>query len=224
MDKRETGKPLMGSTDQRERSLEAEAAKSHSPYSSFSDYWKDRILVPTILAGFVGAGVGLVSKHRKVHGGANICATYATNFSIVTGCYCGAREFVRVTRKTGPDDLLNSAIAGFGSGALLGRLQGGQLGAIRYSVLFAIAGTTADFAMIKLKHGWDSYRESVFGIKGESQKNGSLLKLPEWFPIQILDDEAIAAKQAREQELLAQRARIRELRNEDHSHITNPET
>jgi hypothetical protein len=36
----------------------------------------------------------------------------------------GAREFVRATRKTGPDDLLNSAIAGFGTGALLGRIQG----------------------------------------------------------------------------------------------------
>lgn len=36
----------------------------------------------------------------------------------------GAREYVSVTRKTGPDDLVNSAIAGFGTGAILGRLQG----------------------------------------------------------------------------------------------------
>ncbi|KAK9944817.1 hypothetical protein M0R45_010366 [Rubus argutus] len=36
----------------------------------------------------------------------------------------GAREFVGTTRKTGPDDLLKSAIAGFGSGAILGRLYG----------------------------------------------------------------------------------------------------
>lgn len=36
----------------------------------------------------------------------------------------GAREFVRVTRKSGSDDLMNSAIAGFGTGAVLGRLQG----------------------------------------------------------------------------------------------------
>jgi len=36
----------------------------------------------------------------------------------------GAREFVAVTRKTGPDDLFNSALAGFGTGAILGRLQG----------------------------------------------------------------------------------------------------
>lgn len=36
----------------------------------------------------------------------------------------GAREFVRVSRDGKPDDLLNSAIGGFGSGAILGRLQG----------------------------------------------------------------------------------------------------
>lgn len=36
----------------------------------------------------------------------------------------GPREYVGITRKTGPDDLLNSAIAGFGSGAILGRLYG----------------------------------------------------------------------------------------------------
>lgn len=36
----------------------------------------------------------------------------------------GAREFVTATRKTGPDDPLNSAAAGFGTGAILGRLQG----------------------------------------------------------------------------------------------------
>jgi hypothetical protein len=82
------------------------------PPSSFSENWKERILIPTLLAGFylslyffflkhkrkliwnicegiTGGGVGLVSKHRKVHGLANISTTYATNFSIVTGCYCG---------------------------------------------------------------------------------------------------------------------------------------
>lgn len=36
----------------------------------------------------------------------------------------GAREFVRITRKSEQDDLMNSAIAGFGTGAILGRLQG----------------------------------------------------------------------------------------------------
>ena len=38
--------------------------------------------------------------------------------------FSGAREFVRATRASTPDDLMNSALAGFGSGAILGRLQG----------------------------------------------------------------------------------------------------
>jgi hypothetical protein len=41
------------------------------------------------LAGIVGGGAGLISRHRKVHGLKNISATYATNLAIVTGCYCG---------------------------------------------------------------------------------------------------------------------------------------
>ncbi|KAL9397747.1 hypothetical protein Peur_012000 [Populus x canadensis] len=173
------------------------------PSSSFSENWKERILIPTLLAGITGGGVGLVSKHRKVHGLANISTTYATNFSIVTGCYCGAREFVRVVRKSEPDDLVNSAVAGFGSGALLGRLQGGQFGAFRYSVIFAVVGTTVDFATIKLRPALSSFKESIFK---EKEKKPGWLKLPEWSPIQVLDEEALAAKEAREKELYAQRA------------------
>ncbi|KDP26355.1 hypothetical protein JCGZ_17513 [Jatropha curcas] len=171
--------------------------------SSFSENWKERMFIPTLLAGIAGAGVGLVSKHRKVHGLANISALYAANFAIVTGCYCGAREFVRVTRKSEPDDLINSAIAGFGSGALLGRLQGGQFGAYRYSIIFALVGTTVDFAAIKLRPSLRSFRESIYGDK---EKKDGWFKLPEWSPIQVLDEEALAAKEAREKQLYNQRA------------------
>ncbi|KAL1826172.1 hypothetical protein DCAR_0314359 [Daucus carota subsp. sativus] len=161
---------------------------------SSSDNWKQRIIIPTILAGIVGGGVGLVSKHRKIHGLSNISATYATNFAIVTGCYCGAREFVRVSRKSTSDDLLNSAIGGFGCGAILGRLQGGVAGAVRYSFMFAAAGTALDFAAPKIQ----SYLQSL-------QNDDSWLKLPEWSPIQVLDEEALAAKREREQQMLARR-------------------
>lgn len=157
------------------------------------------MLYPTIIGGGVGGAVGLVSKHRKTYGLANLSATYATNLAIVTGCYCGVREFVRVTRKSEHDDLVNSAVGGFCSGAVLGRLQGGQLGAVRYSVMFAIAGTAVDYATLKLRPVLESYLDSILG--GE-------LKLPEWSPIQILDEEALAAKRAREEQLRAQRAII----------------
>lgn len=169
-----------------------------SPLPSPSVVWKDRIFIPTLFAGIIGGGVGLVSKHRKVHGLANTSASYATNCAIVAGCYCGAREFVRVTRRSEHDDLFNSAIGGFGTGAILGRLQGGQKGAIRYSVIFAVAGTTIDYVTIKLRPILKSFIES--------QKDGDWLKLPEWSPFQVLDEEALAAKKAREEKLYAQTA------------------
>ncbi|KAI3461849.1 hypothetical protein Pfo_018512 [Paulownia fortunei] len=162
-----------------------------SSNSSSSDPWKERILIPTLLAGVAGGAVGLISKHRKVHGLSQISATYASNFAIVTGCYCGAREFVRVSRTGKPDDLLNSLIGGFGSGAILGRLQGGQIGAFRYSVLFAVVGTAVDYATLKIKPAISKFTE----------KKDGWFKLPEWSPIQVLDDEAVAAKRAREQQI-----------------------
>ncbi|XP_050205864.1 uncharacterized protein LOC126655659 [Mercurialis annua] len=170
-----------------------------SSSSSFTENWKERILIPTILGGIGGGGVGLISKYRPTHGLANISATYATNFAIVSACYCGAREFVRVSRKSEPDDLINSAVAGFGTGALLGRLQGGQAGAFRYSIIFAVAGTTLDFATIKLRPNLKSFKEWLHGEKG------SWLELPEWSPIRVLDEEALAAKQARDEQLYKQR-------------------
>ncbi|XP_038896923.1 uncharacterized protein LOC120085132 [Benincasa hispida] len=184
------------------KALDSDTPSPSPSSSSSSNYgdWKERIFFPTLLAGFVGGGAGLVSKYRKVHGLANISATYATNLSIVAGCYCGAREFVRVSRRSEPDDLMNSAIAGFGTGALLGRLQGGQLGSVRYSLIFTVVGTTVDYATLKLKPVLRSYKESIF------EESSSWMKLPEWSPIKVLDEEALAAKQAREQQLYAQRA------------------
>lgn len=86
-------------------------------------------------------------------------------------------------------------------------MLGGQLGALRYSIVFAIVGTTADFATLRLSPLLRSYSESIFGNNGSLQKGG-WLKLPEWSPIQVLDEEALAAKQAREQQLYAQRAAL----------------
>ncbi|KAF9611679.1 hypothetical protein IFM89_034862 [Coptis chinensis] len=116
----------------------------------------------------------------------------------------GAREFVRASRASGPDDLLNSAIGGFATGALLGRLQGGQIGAIKYSVIFAIVGTTVDFAALQLTSHIQKYRESMDEEKKNSEQKTSWFRLPEWSPIQVLDEEALEAKRAREQQLLAQ--------------------
>nr|XP_043621709.1 uncharacterized protein LOC122593377 [Erigeron canadensis] len=171
--------------------------------------WRTRFLYPTLFGGIVGGSIGAFSKHRKVHGVANMAATYATNLAIVTGCYCGAREIVRASRRSEPDDLLDSAIAGFGTGAILGRLQGGVPGAVRYSVGIAIVGTGVDYAAIKLRPVFKNMYESV--TAGNDKKN-TWFKWPEWLPIQVLDEEAQAAKRAREESL---RARIRDLTKDE---------
>ncbi|KAL1225309.1 hypothetical protein V5N11_009823 [Cardamine amara subsp. amara] len=148
--------------------------------------------IPTLLAGVSGGGTGLLSKHRKVH--PNIHVTYATNFAIVAACYCGARELVRVSRKSEHGDLMNSAIGGLFSGALLGRLQGGTRGALRYSIGFATLGTAFDYASLRAKPLLERVR------------NIDSVKLPVWFPIQILDEEALAKKKDQEQKLFAETA------------------
>ncbi|KAF5175003.1 Mitochondrial import inner membrane translocase subunit tim17 tim22 tim23 family protein, partial [Thalictrum thalictroides] len=125
-----------------------------------------------------------------------------------------AREFVRATRGSGPDDLLNSAIGGFASGALLGRLQGGQVGAIKYSVIFAIVGTSIDFAALQLSSHLDKYRDSMVGGNENSEHKRSWLRLPEWSPIQVLDEEALAAKRAREEQLYRQRTIVGNIEKE----------
>ena len=79
-------------------------------------------------------------------------------------------------------------------------ISGGRAGAVRYSVMFSVAGTSVDFAILKLKPVWKNFSESI------SQKSEDWLKLPEWSPIQVLDEEALAAKKAREQKLYGQRA------------------
>ncbi|XP_072957342.1 uncharacterized protein [Typha angustifolia] len=163
-----------------------------------SEGWKDRIIIPTVLAGAIGGSFGLLSKHRKALGAARSAATYASNLAIVAGCYCGARELARDARASEPDDLMNSVVGGVASGALLGRLQGGQLGAIRYAIIIAAAGTAVDFASQQLRPYMQDFKDSFSGDK-------SWWNLPEWSPIQVLDEEALAAKRAREQQLYAQR-------------------
>ncbi|KAI3990984.1 hypothetical protein MKX01_026168 [Papaver californicum] len=160
---------------------------SEEKYTETSLSPTKRILIPTLVLGAIGGAFRLVSKHRRLLGVGKSCATYATNAAIVTGSYCGAREFVMTARKSESGDLINSALGGFGAGAILGRLQGGPLGAIKYSMMFAMVGTPADYAIPRYQN---------------PDKNW--LKLPERSPIQILDEEALAAKWAREQQLYGQ--------------------
>lgn len=84
----------------------------------------------------------------------------------------------------------------------IGKL-GGPVAAARYSIIFAVAGTTLDYATNELKVSLRDYTEAT---SEEKNKSWSWLKLPDWSPIKVLDEEALAKKQAREKQLYAQRA------------------
>lgn len=62
-----------------------------------------------------------------------------------------------------------------------------------------------DYAALKLKPLLENFQESVLAGQGGSEKNDSWLRLPEWSPIQVLDEEALAAKRAREEKLYGKR-------------------
>ncbi|GJZ76992.1 reverse transcriptase [Tanacetum coccineum] len=100
-----------------------------------------------------------------------------------------AREIVRLSRHLEPDDLFDSAITGFGTGALLGRLQG--------QVVFLMRSVTR-------------LGLPIVGT-GIDEKKNSWFKWPEWLPIQVLDEEAQVAKRAREENM---RARFRDMTKE----------
>ncbi|KAL8484202.1 hypothetical protein ACS0TY_026776 [Phlomoides rotata] len=131
-------------------------SSSSSANLSSSVLWKERIIIPTLLAGIAGGAVGLLSKHRKVHGASTMSATYASNFAIVIGCYCA-----------------------------------GPIGAARYSVIFAVVGTAFDYATPKIMPTISKLKE----------RKGDWSKLPEWSPIRMLDEEAVAAKRSKEEQI-----------------------
>lgn len=86
-------------------------------------------------------------------------------------------------------------------------LPAGPVGAVRYSILFALAGTALDFATLQLKPIVQSYWDSMSSTENAKKNSdgSSRWSIPEWSPIQVLDEEALAAKRAKEQQLYAQR-------------------
>ncbi|KAI3997034.1 hypothetical protein MKX01_021310 [Papaver californicum] len=52
-----------------------------------------RFLVPFLFRATQEDNNGFRRKHRRLLGIGKSCATYATNAAIITGFYCGAREF-----------------------------------------------------------------------------------------------------------------------------------
>ncbi|XP_020525485.1 uncharacterized protein LOC18438217 isoform X3 [Amborella trichopoda] len=128
----------------------------------------------------------------------------------------GSRELVRELRAAESGDLTNSFIGGIASGAFLGRLQGGQFGAVRYSIIFAFAGTALDYGANQLKSYLESSQDSLSSepsVQQSGEKKDKWLRWPEWAPIQLFDEEA-AAKEAQEKQFFAQQIAMAKLKEE----------
>lgn len=71
---------------------------------------------------------------------------------------------------------------------------------MKYAVTLAVAGTALDYAAMKLSPQWRDWKEHL------SVDTKDWFTVPEWSPIQVLDEEALAKKREREELLYAQRA------------------
>lgn len=170
--------------------------------------WQERIYIPTLAAGVLGGGAGLLGGYFKGHGMAKLSSAYAINLAIVTSCFCGAQELARELRAAEPGDPINSVLGGIASGGFLGRIQGGKPRAFQYAFMFALIGTGLQFGAHKFQeYRSQPYLESLSTDtlgKAENPSEKKWLSWPEWAPIQKLDEEA-AAKRAQERDLHIQR-------------------
>lgn len=82
----------------------------------------------------------------------------------------------------------------------------GPVGAARYAVMFAVVGTAVDYATSKI------IMPAVDELK---EKKVDWFQLPEWSPIRVLDEEALAAK--REEALAVKRAREEQIYRSVHN-------
>ncbi|KAG6555665.1 hypothetical protein Mapa_002901 [Marchantia paleacea] len=172
------------------------------------DGWASRISYRTLYATAAGAAAGFGVGVYKGAGYPRWMGIMSNNFALVTAGFCGSQELVREIRAADPDDPLNCVPGGLISGGVLGRFQGGPSRALPCALLFAVVGTSLQYVVNRL----EDYRlrrfieisnpelvpknEVVLEHKAETEK----WNFPEWFPIQVLDEEA-AAKRKAEKEL-----------------------
>ena len=76
---------------------------------------------------------------------------------------------------------------------------------MKYAVTLAVAGTAMDYAAMKLSPQWRDWKEQL------SVDTKDWFTVPEWLPIQVLDEEALAKKREREEMVFGQRERVRSL-------------
>eukprot|EP00271_Cylindrocystis_brebissonii_P013062 TRINITY_DN32619_c0_g1_i1.p1 TRINITY_DN32619_c0_g1~~TRINITY_DN32619_c0_g1_i1.p1 ORF type:complete len:295 (+),score=38.61 TRINITY_DN32619_c0_g1_i1:158-1042(+) len=115
--------------------------------------WESRLLYGIAVGGALGglAGAALATATRRPVGA--YAGAIAVNSTIAATTLFGLQEVVRELRYASRDDLLNSLLAGLGSGALLGALHGGgsRSTVVRAAVAFAGLGVCVHFSSIKLR-------------------------------------------------------------------------
>eukprot|EP00252_Welwitschia_mirabilis_P000183 TRINITY_DN10160_c0_g1_i2.p1 TRINITY_DN10160_c0_g1~~TRINITY_DN10160_c0_g1_i2.p1 ORF type:complete len:211 (+),score=51.52 TRINITY_DN10160_c0_g1_i2:223-855(+) len=180
-------------------------SRARPPNYKGSEGWQQRIYVPTIVAGMLGAGAVVVGSYSRGFTMVKHSSAVALNSALVTSCFCGAQELIREICALEPGDLRNSVGGGIVSGGLLGSIQGGRRRAIQCALLFAVVGTGLQCAIKKVQDFGAVDPASVTTATNSPKKEGRQWpewSFPEWFPIQRLDKEAAAKKlQEREQHI-----------------------
>ncbi|KAL3679687.1 hypothetical protein R1sor_022643 [Riccia sorocarpa] len=172
------------------------------------DGWASRIGRKTLYGAGIGAAAGLSIGAFKGSSYLRWMGSASANSALVTASFCGAQEVVREIRAAEPDDPLNCIPGGLISGAALGRLHGGPSRALPCALLFAVVGTGLQYGENLLQgyrlRRFMEIRNPEFVPEKETviepKVDGEKWKFPEWFPIQVLDEEA-AAKRKAEKEL-----------------------
>eukprot|EP00898_Chlorokybus_atmophyticus_P006571 jgi/Chlat1/6915/Chrsp52S06591 len=186
--------------------------------------WRRLSLQRTAAAGTLGAAAGAfmaLSSARSVPGYA---AAVGANCAIIAGAYCVAHEALHVVRPV--HDVTRTALAGAGTGLLIGALHGGKWRAISAALLLACAGS-ATHAALDAVNSWrlrrillasDETRNSVTVGEGQPQPNMlDNFTLPSWFPIRRLSEEEVNQRAAEELMLkeLAMRRKMQQRVDED---------
>ncbi|XP_024360113.1 uncharacterized protein [Physcomitrium patens] len=178
-----------------------------------SDGWGYRILSKSLAAGGFGAGAGLLVGAVRGQPALRLGLSVGTNFLIAASCFGAAQEISRELRAAEPENLIDAAVGGFASGALLGHFHGGRARTLPMGILFAVVGTglqlgAAEYKEYRIRHFLNTLPSEpliadanveVPVVKEEETTEESSWKLPDWFPIQMLSAEQ-AAKRAAEQE------------------------
>ncbi|KAL2613410.1 hypothetical protein R1flu_025102 [Riccia fluitans] len=173
-----------------------------------NDGWASRIGYRTLYATAIGAGAGLSVGIFKGTSYLRWMGSASANFALITAGFCGAQELVREIRAADPDDPLNCIPGGLISGAALGRLHGGPARALPCALLFAVVGTGLQYGNsqlqeYRLRRFIEIQNPELVPMKEtaiEPEVDVEKWKFPEWFPIQVLDEEA-ATKRKVEKEL-----------------------